>query len=730
MGTTAKQGEPWHVSELARVATEGPAMVEYMARSRLRVGVLQAGAGPLRVVRPDAAMPEAVDGAQLVSLWPAAVQKQLDFAALVGTRNLAQKKEAWLALHRQALSLLEPSDAAAPSLLAAAGEEEATLPALLFCKDAHPLLNRRMRDYWAERQPAFHPHRLPVAAVDSSLLAQWLFSKAPESLDPAMHYAAFLCLSSPAALAYLRRNDKGPGFQLRRDEDICSSQIDTDAAEIKALLSIDLKQSATSFNPNPNPNNNSNPNQSELIDPFTLSDLALRRLAMAELWLSFVAPRESPLSIGPYRALDSQCRRLSKALGCTTAPQLEETLLQLGWWASRRDLSPAPALIEADRLATAFVVGLGAMRRDLLQINRRLSEDVLADPLLERRVDLRRKVVPVAIDPVGTRMYDDAFSAPPTPQGLSAAHGVIQMDMHIADLARWVPEGSVLDRLARARQVSSRGAVAVDILPERLRHIASLSHSRSSVALTVRLSCGPDAKATQVEVLPTIIPQVRRIRTSKDDPLLTPFRPPAGPLTHPEADLAFQLRVLCQRISHSHAPGRPSFNNVDSVLSYFRRALYDHLAERLPLPPTLTRTSDLPFTRPLRNYKDLCSQRLVHDLLLARPSQPAQDAGVPEDPTFEFDEFVRLVADQQQQQLGYFKLERDLRRSQSGLPVRTKVIAVGHSSIHVQLPAEYSLITAVLKGRYAAVGDVTLGSFVDCTVKRVNPQKCHLELRI
>jgi len=112
---------------------------------------------------------------------------------------------------------------------------------------------------------------------------------------------------------------------------------------------------------------------------------------------------------------------------------------------------------------------------------RRASEHSLDASAVSGRRDLR-SLPTFTIDPVTARDFDDAVSA-------ERIDGGVRLWIHIADVSAHVPEGSVLDREARARATSVYVPGAVEpMLPRALSEDAcSLVPGRERLAVTVEL---------------------------------------------------------------------------------------------------------------------------------------------------------------------------------------------------------------------------------------------------
>lgn len=121
----------------------------------------------------------------------------------------------------------------------------------------------------------------------------------------------------------------------------------------------------------------------------------------------------------------------------------------------------------------------------------RAREQGLAAALREvqegRRRDLRG-LATLTIDPASAKDFDDAISAQ-RPKGEEGGGDLVRVWVHIADVSAYVPEGSVVDREARARGTSVYAPGAVEpMLPHALSNEAcSLVPGAERAAVTVEL---------------------------------------------------------------------------------------------------------------------------------------------------------------------------------------------------------------------------------------------------
>ena len=108
---------------------------------------------------------------------------------------------------------------------------------------------------------------------------------------------------------------------------------------------------------------------------------------------------------------------------------------------------------------------------------------------LDGREDLRRRLI-LTMDPPDARDHDDAIEA------RELVDGGFEIGVHIADVSRYVPSGSALDREAALRGTSVYFPEAVaPMLPERLSAgICSLRAGEDRLARTVRMLIGPDGE--------------------------------------------------------------------------------------------------------------------------------------------------------------------------------------------------------------------------------------------
>ena len=124
----------------------------------------------------------------------------------------------------------------------------------------------------------------------------------------------------------------------------------------------------------------------------------------------------------------------------------------------------------------------------------------------EGRWDLRGRPT-ITIDPVTARDFDDALNA------TKGRDGAIVVEVHIADVARYVDEGGVIDGSARERGTSVYlPGLCVPMLPERLSNdLCSLREGVDRYAFTVRFTVRPDGTVGRTEARPSLIRSIRRL---------------------------------------------------------------------------------------------------------------------------------------------------------------------------------------------------------------------------
>ncbi len=132
-------------------------------------------------------------------------------------------------------------------------------------------------------------------------------------------------------------------------------------------------------------------------------------------------------------------------------------------------------------------------------------EAALPADALSRRLDLRDKPF-VTIDPATARDHDDAVFVEPAPARSAGADGV-RLWVAIADVARFVPEGSALDEEARRRGNSVYFPDrAIPMLPERLSgELCSLRPDTDRLVLVVAMDVSRDGVIRHAEFHEAVI---------------------------------------------------------------------------------------------------------------------------------------------------------------------------------------------------------------------------------
>jgi ribonuclease R len=124
---------------------------------------------------------------------------------------------------------------------------------------------------------------------------------------------------------------------------------------------------------------------------------------------------------------------------------------------------------------------------------------------LDGREDFRGLTV-FTIDPVNAADFDDALSAVRLPEG------ALEVGVHIADVSRYVPQGSRLDREAceRGMSVYLNDAYLPMLPPELSAGICSLSEGRDRLTLSVLLRMSPEGEIVGTRLVPGVIRSAHR----------------------------------------------------------------------------------------------------------------------------------------------------------------------------------------------------------------------------
>ena len=143
-----------------------------------------------------------------------------------------------------------------------------------------------------------------------------------------------------------------------------------------------------------------------------------------------------------------------------------------------------------------------------LDVNKELADDA-------SRVDLR-EVLCVTIDPSDAKDFDDAVGA------RRLSDGGYELDVHIADVSRYVSWGSSIDLEARARTCS---VYLVDrvlpMLPERLcNDLCSLRPHEDRLTVSVRMRLDAEGAICSVQAMKAVIRSAARLSYEQVDDLL------------------------------------------------------------------------------------------------------------------------------------------------------------------------------------------------------------------
>jgi ribonuclease R len=164
---------------------------------------------------------------------------------------------------------------------------------------------------------------------------------------------------------------------------------------------------------------------------------------------------------------------------------------------------PEPVIDDARGQVDQFEEGVPGDRRDLTEL------------------------LSITIDPHDARDFDDAISLQP------AERGHWRLFVHIADVAHFVTDGSLLDMEARKRATSVYlPDRVVPMLPEQIsNHLASLQPDRVRLTKTVELEYSAEGTVVHTEVYRSAIRSGRRLNYDEVDEFLAApesFRDPWG----------------------------------------------------------------------------------------------------------------------------------------------------------------------------------------------------------
>ena len=143
-----------------------------------------------------------------------------------------------------------------------------------------------------------------------------------------------------------------------------------------------------------------------------------------------------------------------------------------------------------------------------LDINKELADDA-------SRIDLREALC-VTIDPSDAKDFDDAVGA------RRLSDGGYELDVHIADVSRYVSWGSSIDLEARARTCSVYLADRVlPMLPERLcNDLCSLRPHEDRLTVSVRMRLDAEGAICSVQAMKAVIRSAARLSYEQVDALL------------------------------------------------------------------------------------------------------------------------------------------------------------------------------------------------------------------
>jgi len=187
-----------------------------------------------------------------------------------------------------------------------------------------------------------------------------------------------------------------------------------------------------------------------------------------------------------------------------------------------------------------------------------LSEEITEADLIGRW-DLRGSPA-ITIDPVTARDFDDAVSA------REGAGDTIEVEVHIADVGRYVEKRSVIDAEARHRSTSVYlPGLCVPMLPERLSNeLCSLREGVDRLCFSVRFRVDLDGRLSAIEANKSVIHSRRRCTYEEVFEWLEKPRGEWPDATAPFADSLELLAEAADRLSRArHARGSLDFDMAE-----------------------------------------------------------------------------------------------------------------------------------------------------------------------
>jgi ribonuclease R len=150
----------------------------------------------------------------------------------------------------------------------------------------------------------------------------------------------------------------------------------------------------------------------------------------------------------------------------------------------------------------------------------RVQANKFAPEELDDRTDLRSHLT-ITIDPVDARDFDDAISL------TQAENGHWNLGVHIADVAHFVPEGTALDKEAKARATSVYlPDRVIPMIPEMIsNHLASLQPHEDRYAKTVWIEFSDSGMPIHTHVERSVIQSDFRFSYEDVDSLLADAEP-------------------------------------------------------------------------------------------------------------------------------------------------------------------------------------------------------------
>ncbi len=256
------------------------------------------------------------------------------------------------------------------------------------------------------------------------------------------------------------------------------------------------------------------------------------------VWLDGVQ-LDQPVEVGDVRGLPLKDgdKVIVELVRYPQADQVGEGVILEVLGSSKNPAVDTIAVMRQFNLPEEFTEAVISQARSIAD---RFTEEIPPD-----RRDLT-KVPTLTIDPIDARDFDDAISL------FKNDVGNWELQVHIADVAHFVPIGTPVDEEAKLRATSVYlPDKVIPMLPEIIsNHLASLQPDRNRYAKTVLMEYSPEGVLIHWDVYNSVIRNAQRLNYEQVDQFLSdrePFRSKWAPAIFQKVGDMYELAMLLRK---------------------------------------------------------------------------------------------------------------------------------------------------------------------------------------